>query len=83
MGKIGAPDVIDRLLVQKYGNMQTNNFTDLKSMIDAEQIQRDRNKMAQMDRALFMNLQSLNQSCYHINAMSAQYRKAHVIEGVS
>lgn len=82
MGKIGAPDVIDRLLVQKYGNMQTNNFTDLTSRIDADQLQKDRDKMAQMDRALFMNFQTLNQSCYHINAMSAQYRKAHVIDGV-
>lgn len=80
MGKIGAFDTIDKLLVKKYNGLQVNNFDTSASAIPPEDIERARNAQALMDRNFVMVAGDLAQKCARLNAMRAKYRKARTLQ---
>ena len=71
---IGARDVIDKLLVNKYANEQVDNHTDIISMIDPNKMLEAMNDVAMVQRNMFLLSQKLNVACAAINAKRARYR---------
>ena len=75
---IGARDVIDQLLVQKYAEEKVDNHDNLPSMVDPEKMMRAMRDYAAMQANMFAMSQRLQQVCYSINAKAAKYKNPRV-----
>lgn len=72
---IGARDLIDRLLVEKYAQEQVDNHTDdaLQSRIDADDIMSAMTQYSNNYRSYLDVTAKLNVACYAVNARNAKY----------
>jgi len=77
---IGAQDYIDQLLVQKYSNEKVDNHDGIASMVNPEKMMEAMNDYSSMSRNMFALNKKLTATCYAINAVSAQYRRAASLE---
>lgn len=72
---IGARDLIDRLLVEKYAQEQVDNHSDeaLRSRVDADDIMSAMTQYSNNYRSYLDVTAKLNVACYAINAKNAKY----------
>lgn len=72
---IGARDLIDRLLVEKYAQEQVDNHSDdaLRSRVDADDIMSAMTQYSNNYRSYLDVTAKLNVACYAINARNAKY----------
>lgn len=71
---IGARDVIDQLLVQKYAEEKVDNHENMISMVDPEKMMSAMRDYAAMQANMFALSQRLQKACYSINARTAKYK---------
>lgn len=77
---IGAQDYIDQLLVKKYALEKVDNINAMTSVIQPEQVMSAMNNLASVSRNMFELNRQLNSACYALNAMSATYREADILQ---
>jgi hypothetical protein len=77
---IGAHDYIDQLLVQKYATEKVDNHEGVESMIRPEEVMKAMNDYASVSRNMVALSQKLSSACRAINAVSAQYKRAAILD---
>lgn len=77
---IGARDVIDRLLVEKYAEEKVDNHDYTPSMVDPEKMMSAMRDYAAMQANMFAMSQRLKAACSMINARTAKYKSTHISE---
>lgn len=77
---IGARDMIDRLLVEKYAEEKVDNHDYTPSMVDPEKMMSAMRDYAAMQANMFALSQRLQAACSMINARTAKYKSTHISE---
>ena len=75
---IGARDVIDRLLVEKYAEEKVDDHDYTPSMVDPEKMMSAMRDYAAMQANMFALSQRLQSACSMINARTARYKSTHI-----
>ena len=73
---VGAEDYIDKMLVQKYQEVQADNHDNMESMVDPEKMLEAMNDYAATAKHMMELRQRLNIACYAINAKTARYQRS-------
>ncbi len=73
---LGPKDNIDRLLVEKYANEKVNNYDNLPSMVDPDEMLGAMNDYADMHRTMLDLRNKLKNVCSKVNSSSANYRSS-------
>lgn len=76
---IGARDVIDQLLVQKYAEEKVDNHDNLPSMVEPEKMLEAMRDYAAMQANMFAMSQRLKSVCSGINAKTAIYKNTRMV----
>lgn len=76
---VGARDYIDRLLVQKYGDLKVDNHDSTPSMVNPNEMMRAMNDYAAMHRTMLNLQQNLQSACKKLYGKTNSY-KGTVIE---
>lgn len=71
---VGARDYIDRLLVQKYGDLKADNHENIPSLVNPNEMMRAMNEYAAMHRTMLNLQQNLNAVCKKLNGKTNAYR---------
>lgn len=77
---IGARDMIDRLLVEKYAEEKVDNHDYTPSMVDPEKMMSAMRDYAAMQANMFALSQRLQSACSMINAKTAKYRNSRFVD---
>ena len=71
---IGARDMIDRLLVEKYATEKVDNHDYTPSMVDPEKMMSAMNDYSDMHRNMMILQNKLAQVCSSLNSKTAYYK---------